>query len=161
MFSTMPSNSDPRSTAARMARRTASRDSGVGIVTVSTGGGLPRISHSRFDRVAGSGEWGVVHSQQPRNCGTIQVGIEHPDGLARAGEGARNIRRDIALAHAAFPAHHRHDPPHPGQALRHALALGADLVRQPRAVRIGQLVVGAHGLKTSRGGGWSVSIWYD
>src|SRR5689334_434582 len=46
MFSTMPRSCEPRSTAARMARRTASRDSGVGIVTVSTGGGLPRMSHS-------------------------------------------------------------------------------------------------------------------
>ena len=39
MFSTTPSSSAPRSRANCIARRTASRDSAVGIVTVSTAGG--------------------------------------------------------------------------------------------------------------------------
>src|SRR5206468_12152620 len=45
MFSTMPASGEPRSRAARIARRTASRDSGVGIVTVGTAGGAGSRSH--------------------------------------------------------------------------------------------------------------------
>ena len=83
--------------------------------------------------------------QQPRNRGAIQVGVEHTDAATGAGQASRQVCRDVALSHAAFSAHHRHNPPDHGQAFSDPLALGADLVGETGAVGIGQLVVRAHG----------------
>src|SRR5882672_2026798 len=102
--------------------------------------------------------WGLQEAWYRR---AVQVSVQDANLLPRACKRARKVGCDITLPHAPLAAHHRDCAPHAGQPIGYAPALREDLVQQAGAVGIGQLMVGAHGLKTSRGGGWSVSIPYD
>src|SRR5438034_1355948 len=123
MFSTTPSSVASRSTAPRSARRTASRDSGVGMVTASTAGGAARSSVSSWKRCTPGGR--------------------STSSWSRARQATGEAGGHEALPHAALAAQHRHHPPNGGEPIGDPAPLGHNLIDQPRAVGFGQLVVRA------------------
>src|ERR1051326_7379712 len=84
----------------------------------------------------------------PRRAGIVgpfKSASTTPTALPPRARARPQIRRHIALPHAAFSTHPRYDSAPARQPLGHPAALGADLGGQPGTVGIGQLVVGAHG----------------
>src|SRR5258708_4308823 len=74
----------------------------------------------------------------------MQVGVQHAAREAAAGKRRREGRRDEALAHAAFPAHHADHARNGLEARLHALALGHDLREEAGAVGSIEVIVRAH-----------------
>ena len=103
----------------------------------------PINSDGGLDGAVGSGEWGVVHSQQARHGRAVQVSVQHPHGPAGARQGSGEVGGHEALAHPPLAAHHRDQPADAGEPLGHAAPLGGDLLGEPGAVGAGELVVGA------------------
>jgi hypothetical protein len=78
-------------------------------------------------RVVGDPEW-AAGPEQARDGGALQVGIEHAGRGSPLCERARERRRDIALADAAFATDDGDDVLHVAQSLDDARSLPADLL---------------------------------
>src|SRR5207249_11777973 len=94
------------------------------------------------ESVALRGEPRVRHREQSRDRGPVEISVEHAHRPPTAGERPGEVRRDEALADPALAAHDCDDPADGAQAIRQAAALSGDLLAEPGAVGLRQLVVG-------------------